>query len=97
MFTGLARHRADLAKEGAAERARTTQERAEAQFAEACARLGLDPDPKAIMGTLGLWSSRVGMPGVAGSIAARRAHNLSASTSAVRAWSSLARLLDGGS
>ncbi len=36
---------------------------------------------KGIMGTLGLWSSRVGMPGVAGSIAARRAHNLSASTS----------------
>ena len=36
---------------------------------------------KAIMGTLGLWSSRAEMPGVAGSIAARRAHILSASTS----------------
>ena len=52
---------------------------------------------KAIMGTLGLWSSRVGMPGVAGSIAARRAHNLSASTSCRASLVIVGAAADGGS
>lgn len=52
MADALGQHRAALAAETALNPAHATQERAEAQFANACAQLGLEPDPKAIAAVL---------------------------------------------